>query len=68
MIWTSTLFNLKSLENFTKEIFGCHIMTYRFSIFRSMRLNKIFSVCFSGASNSATSILAYIGPANGLTK
>ena len=68
MIWTSTLFNRKSLENFTKEISDCHIVTYRFAIFRNMRLNKIFSVCFSGASNSATSILAYIGPANGLTK
>lgn len=33
-----------------------------------MRLNKIFSVCYSGASNSATSIYDYIGPANGLTK
>ena len=68
MIWTSTFFNLKSLKNFTKEVFGCHIMTYRFSIFRSMRLNKIFSVCFSCASNSATSVFASIGPANGLTK
>lgn len=68
MIWTSTLFNLKSLENFTKEIFGCHIMTYRFSIFRSMRLNKIFSIRFSSALNSATPVFVYIGPANGLTK
>ena len=68
MIWTSTFFNLKCLKNFIKEVFGCHIMTYRFSIFRSMRLNKIFSVCFSCASDGATSILAYIGPANGLTK
>lgn len=68
MIWTSTLFNLKSLENFTKKIFGCHIMTYRFSIFRSMRLNMIFSIRFSSALNSATPIFAYIGPAKGLTK
>lgn len=68
MIWTSTFFNLKSLKNFTKEVLGCHIMTYRFAIFRNMRLNKIFSVCFSGASDSATSVFASIGPANGLTK
>ena len=68
MIWTSTLFNRKSSENFTKEILDCHIVTYQFSIFRNMRLNKIFSVCFSCASNSATSVFASIGPANGLTK
>ena len=68
MIWTSTLFNRKSLENFTKEISDCHLVTYRFSIFRSMRLNKIFSIRFSSALNSATPVFVYIGPANGLTK
>ena len=68
MIWTSTLFNRKSLENYTKGVSDCHIVTYRFAIFRNMRLNKIFSVCFSCASDNATSILAYIGPANSLTK
>lgn len=68
MIWTSTLFNRKSLENFTKEISDCHIVTYRFAIFRNMRLNKIFSIRFSSALSSATPVFVYIGPANGLTK
>lgn len=68
MIWTSTLFNLKSSENFTKEISDCHIVTYRFAIFRNMRLIEFFSFFNSSALNDAATLLRPIGPANGLTK
>lgn len=65
MIWTSTLLENKKTQLFLSQR---HIMTPNFTIFYGMRLNKIFSVWFSSALNSATLIFASIGPANGLTK